>query len=96
MTGAQVVGRESERETIARWLDSERPGSLLIDGEAGIGKSTLWSYAGERASERGDLVVAWRASIAERDLAFAALNALFDAPAVVGVVERLADLRPSS
>lgn len=93
MTGIQVVGRDTERELIAHWLDGDRPASLLIDGEAGIGKSTLWSYAVEQATERGDLVLPWRASIAERSLAYAALSALFDRPPVAAVLAHLADPR---
>ena len=93
MTGSQVVGRETEREVIEHWLNGERPASLLIDGEAGIGKSTLWSYAVEQAMERGDLVLLWRASIAEHSLAYAALNALLDQPIVTGILAQLADPR---
>jgi DNA-binding CsgD family transcriptional regulator len=89
----QIIGREAEREAIERWLDGERPASLLIDGEAGIGKSTLWSHAVERAIERGDRVLAWRASTAERELAFAALSALFDEPSIADVCEQLPDPR---
>ena len=40
MVGSQVVGREPERARIDTWLQSPTPTSLLIDGEAGIGKST--------------------------------------------------------
>jgi DNA-binding CsgD family transcriptional regulator len=93
MAGVQLIGREPEREAIERWLDGERPGLLTIDGEAGIGKSTLWSHAVGRATERGDRVLSWRVSVAERDLAFSALNGLFDAPIVGGAVEQLADPR---
>lgn len=93
MAAVQLVGREAEREAIERWLDGGRPASLLIDGEAGIGKSTLWSFAVERATARGDLVLPWRASIAERGLAFAVLNALFDRPEVGAALDVLPDPR---
>jgi len=93
MTGALVVGREAERKAIDAWLDADRPASLLIDGEAGIGKSTLWSYAVDRAAERGDRVLAWQASIAERELAFAALTELFDVPGVISLLDRVPDPR---
>ena len=37
----QIVGRDSELETIATWLGM--PTSvLLLEGEAGIGKTMLW------------------------------------------------------
>ncbi len=64
MGGATVIGRESERETIGQWLDLPRPAALVIEGEAGIGKSTLWDDALEQAQARGDRVIAWRASAA--------------------------------
>jgi DNA-binding CsgD family transcriptional regulator/tetratricopeptide (TPR) repeat protein len=93
VTGVRVVGREGEREAIEQWLGGSRPASFVIDGAAGIGKSTLWSHAVERATESGDFVLSWRASIAERDLGFAALNALLDGPAVAAAIERLPDPR---
>jgi DNA-binding CsgD family transcriptional regulator len=91
MTGGSVIGREEEREAIGRWLDAPRPASLLIDGEAGIGKSTLWDDALEQARTRADRVIAWRASVAEREMAFAVLTGLLADPdaerALVSVAE---------
>ncbi len=49
-----------------------------MDGEAGIGKSTLWSTALADASGDGDRILSWRASIAERQIAFAGLSGLLD------------------
>jgi DNA-binding CsgD family transcriptional regulator len=86
MTGVQVIGREAERARVDRWLACDWPATLLIEGVAGIGKSTLWGYALERASAAGSRVLSWRASIAERDLAFAVLTALFDDAADVDVL----------
>lgn len=86
----QIVGRETERHAIIDWLDSDRPSSLLIEGEAGIGKSALWSYGVELAMVRGDRVRSWRASIAERGLAFAVLTSLLDEPAVDTAVGHIA------
>ena len=51
----------------------------MIEGAAGIGKTVLWSFAQRAAAARGDRVLAWRASSAERELAFAALMGLLDA-----------------
>ena len=75
---AGIIGRETEREAIAGILAGQRPTALTLVGEAGIGKSTLWSFATDLARARGDRVLAWRASDAERDLAFGALSGLFD------------------
>ena len=89
MPGTIVVGREAERSAIARWLEEARPSCLLIEGEAGIGKTTLWFHAVAVARTRADRVLAWRASIAERDLAFATLTALLDDPAAEAAIELL-------
>ncbi len=93
MVAVSVVGREAERDTIAQWLDADRPGTLRVEGVAGIGKSTLWSYAVDLAMARGDRPMVWRASTAERDLAFAVLTALFDAPAAVAALDGLPEPR---
>ena len=53
----EVVGREAELEAIELWLDAPRPSALLIEGEAGIGKTTLWRAGVARAKERGVLVL---------------------------------------
>jgi len=88
-----VVGREAEREAIGSWLDADRPGVLRIEGVAGIGKTTLWSCAVDLGQARGDRLMVWRASPAERDIAFAVLTGLFDQPPVVAVLAGLPDPR---
>ncbi len=54
----EVVGRDTELQTIERWLESARPSAFLIEGEAGIGKTTLWRAGVERARDDGQLVLA--------------------------------------
>jgi DNA-binding CsgD family transcriptional regulator len=88
-----VIGREADRDAIERWLDAARPGMLRIEGVAGIGKTTLWSFAIDAAAARGRRPMAWRANTAERDIAFAVLTALFDVPGVIAVLDRLPDPR---
>lgn len=78
-TSFEIVGRDAERDSIEALLGRSRPVVLVIDGEAGIGKTTLWSYAQRAAIARGDRVLGWRASNAERELAFGALMGLLDA-----------------
>ena len=73
-----IIGRDGERASIERALDGPRPVALIVEGEAGIGKTTLWSFALDVARERGERIVAWRASSAERELAFGALMGLLD------------------
>ena len=88
-----VVGREAECGIIRSWLGADRPGLLRIEGVAGIGKTTLWSSAVDLADARGDRLMVWRASTAERDMAFAVLTALFDVPVVLAVLAGLPEPR---
>ena len=74
----EIIARDAERESIDALLGRPRPLALVIEGEAGIGKTTLWSYACRAAAAHGDRVLAWRASSAERELAFGALMGLLD------------------
>jgi hypothetical protein len=75
----EIVGRDAERESIEALLGRPRPLTLVIEGAAGIGKTVLWSFAQRAAAACGDRVLAWRASSAERELAFGALMGLLDA-----------------
>jgi DNA-binding CsgD family transcriptional regulator len=79
MTG-DVVGRGHELGLIRAFLDCppEGPTAIVLEGEAGIGKSTLWLAAVGAARERGYRVVASRPAEAERDLAHAGLGDLFE------------------
>lgn len=49
------------------------PTGLIIDGEAGIGKTTMWLDAQDRAREQGFRVLSARASAAEAVLAYGSL-----------------------
>ena len=52
---ADVIGRGAELERVTAFLDRISSGatSLLINGDAGIGKTSVWRGAIERAGERG-------------------------------------------
>ena len=52
---------------------SVRPTGLTIEGEAGIGKTTLWSAATEQARERGYRVLSAQAGQAESAMGYAAV-----------------------
>jgi len=67
MSGGRLVGRSAELRVVAAFLTSmaERPSGLVIDGEAGIGKTTLWSAAVQQARERRFRVLSARASQVE-------------------------------
>ena len=70
---AEVVGRDEELASIAAFLDDGAPGALLLEGEAGIGKTTLWREAVRLASERGSTVLSCRPASHETRLSFAGL-----------------------
>ena len=55
---------------------TSRPSALVIEGQAGIGKTTLWLSALDRAHERGFTVLTARASETEAVLAYATVGDL--------------------
>ena len=71
----QIVGRRSEERVLAGFLDSvpKQPSAVVIEGDPGMGKTTLWLDALSRARERGFRVLTTRAAAAESVLAYAAL-----------------------
>ncbi len=71
----ETIGRDHERGEIERWLSSPDE-LLLIEGEAGIGKSTLWQAAVADAKQRGYLVLACTAAGSETRLAFTTVRDL--------------------
>jgi DNA-binding CsgD family transcriptional regulator len=77
---AEIVGREKDRAALQDFIrDAERQAAaLVLEGEAGIGKSTLWLAALMSARERGLLVLSCRPAEAERSLTNAALGDLLD------------------
>ena len=85
-----ILGREEELAVIARFVDDDRPGAraLLLEGEAGIGKSTLWREALRLAEGKGGLVLASRAAQVEARLSFAVLGDLLT-PILEGAIEEL-------
>jgi DNA-binding CsgD family transcriptional regulator len=77
---ADIVGREVELASIHAFLErpTEGPVALVLEGEAGIGKSTLWLAGVEAARERGFRVLVSRPAEAERGLTHAGLGDLFE------------------
>jgi class 3 adenylate cyclase/DNA-binding CsgD family transcriptional regulator len=73
----EIVGRDAELELIRAFGDGEGFGALVVEGEAGIGKTTLWREAVGTASRRGSQVLLARPGVAEAALAFAGLADLF-------------------
>jgi DNA-binding CsgD family transcriptional regulator len=75
-----IDGREEELASIYVFLDRavDAPAALVLEGEAGIGKSTLWQAGVEAAAERGLRVLLSRPAQAERGFAHAGLGDLFE------------------
>jgi DNA-binding CsgD family transcriptional regulator len=75
-----VVGREAELASIHAFLDRPAGGlaALVLEGEAGIGKSTLWLAGVEVAQGHGFRVLVSRPAEAERGLTHAGLGDLFE------------------
>jgi DNA-binding CsgD family transcriptional regulator len=73
-----IVARERELEAISAFLDlrAAEGRALVLEGEAGIGKTTLWRRAARAASEAGCSVLVTRPSAAEAGFAFSGLDDL--------------------
>ncbi len=78
MVHTDIVGRNEELAQIDAFLAEDGPRALLLEGEAGIGKTTLWRTGIESARARGYRVLACSPSGAETKLSFAALRDLLD------------------
>lgn len=85
-----IVGREGELDAIRRFLSdvAEGPGFLIIEGEPGIGKTTLWAAGVETARHLGYRVLVARPAEIEAQLSFAAVADLI-APVVDEVLPAL-------
>jgi len=77
---ANVVGRERELSLAEGFLDSagERFAVLLLEGEAGIGKTTVWREVIRRAEERRSLVLSCRPLQTEAKLSLSAVADLLE------------------
>lgn len=86
---AELVGRDADVRAAARWADAlaTAPEALVIAGEAGIGKTTLWRKALGLAAERGARVLLAKPVQAELSLGYAGLGDLLH-----GAEQRIAEL----
>ena len=80
--------REAETDAVAAFLVSRTPAALVIEGEAGIGKSTLWGAGVTEAMRRGDVVLSVRPAQSEARMSFAGLSDLLD-PVADSLLSRL-------
>ena len=77
----EIVGRDEELGALYGFLGREaapRPGALVLEGEAGIGKSTLWLAGIELAREQGLRVLSSRPAEVELGVAHAGLGDLLE------------------
>ncbi|MCV7345181.1 AAA family ATPase [Mycolicibacterium rhodesiae] len=70
-----IVGRIGELQTIQGIIQQARhgPAALVLDGEAGIGKTTLWRAAGQWARTIGFVVLTATGAAIEMSMAWAGL-----------------------
>jgi hypothetical protein len=87
---AKVVGRADELVALEDFLDEIPHGAsaLVLEGDAGMGKTTLWSAGVAYAGERGILVLQARPAESETELSFAVLGDLLD-PVLAAVLDSL-------
>jgi predicted ATPase len=74
----EIVGRDQELASTAAFLDGDLPSALVVAGEAGIGKTTVWRAALEQARARDVRVLVCRPAESEARLSFAGLSDLLE------------------
>src|SRR5262245_47971004 len=74
----QLVGREQELEVVGQFLASREglPGALIVEGPAGVGKTTVWREAISSAPAAGYRVLSCRPAGTEVNLLFGAITDL--------------------
>ena len=74
----EIIGRDEELASIGAFLDrvQEGPAALVLSGEAGIGKTSLWEAGAEVAEHRFGRVLSHRSAEAEASLSFTGLSDL--------------------
>jgi DNA-binding CsgD family transcriptional regulator len=82
----EIVGREAELASLNAFVGEMEGGAaaLVLEGEAGVGKTTLWGAGIERARARGLRVLSSRPAEAERGLGNMGLGDLLE-----GVVDEV-------
>jgi DNA-binding CsgD family transcriptional regulator len=91
---AEIIGRRDELLALEAFLEAAPAGghAMLLEGDAGVGKTVLWEEALRLAGTREFRVLRSRPSPGEAQVAFAALGDLLSA-ALSGVLQRLPPLQ---
>lgn len=78
LVARSVIARNEERDKIVSFLDSvaDDPAFFMLEGDAGIGKTTLWQFGIDAASERGYRVLSSSPAAGEATLAYSTLTDL--------------------
>ena len=87
----QVIARRDELHAIAAFVAAVPSGghAMLISGDAGIGKTTLWRAGLQQAADSGLRILVSRTSPSETQTAFVCIGDLF-----AGVVDETAPALP--
>ena len=75
---SEILGRDPELDALRSFVQlvPEGPSALTLEGEAGIGKTTLWNAGGALAIKAGFRILKCQPSEAERQLSYIALSDL--------------------
>jgi len=75
----ELVGRDAELRAIGRWFAAAGPPTLVIEGAAGLGKTTVWAAAVASIRATGAHVVTSAPTEAEAGLSYSGLADLLGA-----------------
>ncbi len=77
---ARIFGRDEEFVRLAAFLEAISLGhrAMLLEGQAGVGKTTIWRWALERARAAGYRILSCRPAEAEAKYSYAALGDLLE------------------
>ena len=86
----EIIGRRTELLALEAFLEALPAGgqALLLEGDAGIGKTALWQEGNRLARERGFRVLTSRSAHSETQIAFGTVGDLF-APVVEQTLPQL-------
>src|SRR5438046_7875839 len=90
----EIIGRREELLALEAFLGAVPAGgqALLLEGDAGIGKTALWQEGNRLARERGFRLLTSRSAHSETQIAFATVGDLF-APVVEQTLPQLTPIQ---